>query len=306
MRSAASLAESAVIGLEQLGAIPGQVGEQMQPHRVAEPEHRAGGLQLLVIGDDGDPVGGVGEVGPEQRRGPRLAAVDLDLGNRRRLEPLDQHDVRPGEVAPRQALGIGVIGAALDDHPLGGRRDQDPLGLPLVEVPVAVAAVPVDVRRVRGMLDGHHPLAFAHELGDRATASVVLPVFFNPMIEMMRARHSVVRLAEVVRGVDVEEELFGITPPPHLLQREDTDFHVRVEGDGPTIAPGQCGGNGGSAGGAVGGAHRLQAAPAVAGRQEGIESLLEAGSQAHGAVRPGRKACPRRRRPRGQGRPSPP
>src|SRR5512134_1730013 len=42
--------------LDHFGSIPCQVGQELEPHGVPETKHRAGSVEPLVVGDDGDPL----------------------------------------------------------------------------------------------------------------------------------------------------------------------------------------------------------------------------------------------------------
>ena len=82
-----------------------------------------------------------------------------------------------------------------------------------------------------------------------------------------------VRSREIVRGVHVEEEEVGVRQRPHLIQREDTDADSVVEADGPEIVFGKARVDCLPTGRPVRGAERLDPAPPIALRQDGVSPL---------------------------------
>src|SRR5438128_10352512 len=165
MRCAASVGVS-MSGREDLGPVPGQVGEGDEPRGIGEPEdgyvvRPIGG----IIGDDRHPVARVVDLRVEDRLGARGSPVHLDLGEGRRLESFDQHDVGALEIASREGHRIGFLLRLLPEDPLAGALHEDALGAAFVPMTPGVLAALIRIGRMGAVLDGHHPKLAAHELG---------------------------------------------------------------------------------------------------------------------------------------------
>src|SRR5262245_48511759 len=75
---------------------------------------------------------------------------------------------------------IGLTVGALEEDSLVWRGQQHALGAPLVEVAPAVRAGPIDVDRMMGMLDGHHPTVAPDQFGCERNRECGLPRVLPP------------------------------------------------------------------------------------------------------------------------------
>ena len=191
MRRAASrgaAASGALMAVDRLGVLDREGGQQLEPHRVLEADHRAGRLEVEIVGDDRHPVRGVrreaaSKSGVRRHRRPE----DLDLGDRSLLVALGEHDVArpPGSAARgrrdrarRRAARTAPADRARRSAP--ARPGPRGSGASCREPGRSTSAgwwlcLMVMTRRPRR----------ASSLAS-ATVSVVFPAFFRPMMERMR------------------------------------------------------------------------------------------------------------------------